>query len=109
MKEELAKWLNKQVEIFTDTLKYRRFDVDGLNVSNCTMPSAVEPLTKYEYGVHLSDVREVAKILDLEVTAYERKSDEYPIELHFVWNNVIFFSIHERNELNGRTDISGEV
>jgi hypothetical protein len=99
MKEALAKWMNKQVEIFKDRLAYREFkELDSIRVIDG--PSYIGPdLTSP--GIHTTDVRKIAKVLDLEITRLDRAIGEYQVELQIVWDGVTFFSMHKESEVDG--------
>ena len=110
VKEAVANWLNVQADIFRNQFKYKTLEIDDFKVSSIALPNAVETGNNtHNHGVHLSDVREVAKILDLEVKHFDRNSEEYPVELQFVWDGVVFFSIYKEEDLNGSDDACGEI
>lgn len=44
--------------------------------------------------VHVEDVRPIAEMLDVQVGISTRKDTEYPFQLHFTWDGVMFMSIH---------------
>lgn len=117
MKEKVAQWLNAQADIFRNQIKYHRLDLgEDCYVTSACMPSSIaphhgyEPYSTHAYGIHLSDINPIAKILDLEIKRFDREDWEYDVELQFVWDGVVFFSIYKTEELeDGNTDISNKV
>ncbi len=54
-----------------------------------------------EIGIHVRDVREVAKILATPVIKVGRECDTYPYELKIMLDGVSIFSIHTAKEIEG--------
>lgn len=91
-KEKVEKWLDKQIKMKTDAklVLNKNCSFENLTIGGCS-----------DKEIHISGVREIAKILNLETRTvdWHYKDSIYKFKTSFTYKNYKFFDLESEEDI----------